>query len=89
MADPRLTSELERLELTDNRMAPFWAENPFWSSLLVRLTALTYRRGADVSEVAAIAASIRSGDADQWYKTFTAAAADLQAAASVGPRPLR
>lgn len=87
MADPRLTTELETLELTDNRMAPFWADNLFWSSLLVRLTALSYRRGADASEVAAIAASIRSGDTDQWHKAFTAAAADLQDAASDGPRP--
>lgn len=73
--------------MTDNRTGPFWADNPFWSSLLLRLSALTYRRGADLTEVSAIASSIDSGDKDQWFKAFTAAAEQLETAASDGHPP--
>lgn len=73
--------------MTDNRTGPFWADNPFWSSLLLRLSALSYRRGADLTEVSAIASTIESGDKEQWYRAFTAAAERLEAAASDRDRP--
>jgi pimeloyl-ACP methyl ester carboxylesterase len=73
--------------LTDNRTGPFWADNPFWSSLLLRLSALTYRHGADLTEVATIASTIESGDKDQWYKSFTATAEQLEIAASDEGKP--
>lgn len=77
--------------MTDNRTGPFWVDNPFWSSLLLRLSALTYRRGADLTEISSIASSIESGDKDQWFKAFTAAAEQLEHAASKDhlPEPIR
>lgn len=77
--------------MTDNRTGPFWVDNPFWSSLLLRLSALTYRRGADLTEVSTIASSIESGDKDQWFTAFTAAAEQLANAAADDhlPEPIR
>jgi len=56
--------------MTDRSILDLWPGNALWSSQVVRLAALSYSRGADLSEVVSTVAGIRSGDSDGWYKAF-------------------
>ncbi|MET3953179.1 alpha-beta hydrolase superfamily lysophospholipase [Rhodococcus sp. OAS809] len=56
--------------MTDRSILDLWPGNALWSSQVVRLAALSYSRGADLSEVVSAVAGIRSGDSDGWYKAF-------------------